>query len=233
MPRTIQCPCGHDVPVKDRSPVTIRCPECGSPLKTMAAAPPPAPWKRKPQGAGGSSRSSGGSLELGIQTHQPEKRWRPRQGLEPDSQYRGTVASFAIGMLVLSLIEVIPAVVTIIQNSQLAEPERLNHWVYLLLLAGIIQLAYSIYLWQLPDFSSLWVVTLVSLTVATLHAFLLAIRVLADENHAIIAGLQLNLETLSPGKQAGWCMVVLILFGSYCYFSGKTALKWQQRFQKR
>ena len=233
MPRTIQCPCGHDVPVKDRSPGTIHCPECSRPLKTTSTAPPPAPRKRKPQGAGGSGRSSGGSLELGIQTHQPGKRWQPRQGLEPDSQYRGTVTGFAIGLLVLSLIEVIPAVVTIFQNSQLEEPERLNHWVYLLLLAGFIQLSYSVYLWQLPDFSSLWVVSLVSLAVATLHAFLLAIRILADENHSIITGLQLNLETLSPGKQAGWCMVVLILFGSYCYFAGRTALKWQQRFRKR
>ena len=153
--------------------------------------------------------------------------------MEPESQYRKIVTGFAIGLLVLSIIEMIPAVVTIFQNSQLAEPERLHHWVYLLLLAGFIQLAYSLYLWQLPDFSSLWVVSLVSLAVATLHAFLLAIRILADENHSIIAGLQLNLETLSPGKQAGWCMVVLILFGSYCYFAGRTAQRWQQRFRTR
>jgi hypothetical protein len=127
----------------------------------------------------------------------------------------------------------VPAAVSIIKNSQLDEPESLHHWVYLLLFIGTIQLAYSLFLWQLPDFSSLWAVTLVALAVATMHAFLFAIRVIASENHSIIASLQLNLETLSPGKQAGWCMVILILFGTYCYFAGRTALAWQQRFKAR
>ena len=198
-----------------------------------AATPPPPPRKRKPHGNEISSRPSGPQLELGIQTQQPGQRWRPRQGLQPDARHLGTVIGFAVGLLVLSAIEVVPALVAIFRNSQLAEPETLHHWVYLLLLAGIVQAAYSIYLWQLPDFSSLWVITLLSLAVATVHAFLLAIRILADENHSIIASLQLNLETLSPGKQAGWCLVILILFGSYCFFAGRTALKWQQRFRKR
>ncbi|MEE2685706.1 MAG: hypothetical protein VYB09_05300 [Planctomycetota bacterium] len=153
--------------------------------------------------------------------------------MEPDSRHRSTIAGFAIGLLVLSVIEVIPAIVSIVQNGQLDEPEDLHNWVYLLLLIGFLQLAYACYLWKLPDFSSLWVVSLSALAVATLHAFLLAIRILADENHSIIARLQLNLETLSPGKQAGWCLIILILFGTYCYFAGRTALKWQQRFQRK
>ena len=233
MPRTIQCPCGHDVPVKGTAAASVRCPQCGMPLDAPArSTPPPPPDKKKPRGTGASGNPAKEGLEIGIQTQKPQQRWRPRHGLEPDSQYRGTVAAFAIGLIVLSAIEVIPAAVSIFQNSQLDEPETLHHWVYLLLMVSILQLAYAFYLWQLPDFSSLWVVSLMALAVATLHAFLLAIRILADENHSIIARLQLNLETLSPGKQAGWCLVILILFGTYGYFAGRTALKWQQRFQK-
>lgn len=234
MPRTIPCPCGHDVPLTGTSSATVHCPQCGMPLDTPShLTPPPPPARKTPRGAGASRNRVTQGPELGIQTQQPQQRWRPRHGLEPDSQHRGTVAGFAIGLLVLSAIEVIPAVVTIYQNSQLDEPVNLHHWVYLLLMVGILQSAYALYLWQLPDFSSLWVVSLLALAVATLHAFLLAIRILADENHSIIARLQLNLETLSPGKQAGWCLVILILFGTYCYFAGRTALKWQLRFQKR
>ncbi|MFP6750964.1 MAG: hypothetical protein VB855_04770 [Pirellulaceae bacterium] len=202
------------------------------PLDTSSRLPPPLP-KKTPLDTAASPDLRNQGVELGIQTQQPKKHWRPRQGMEPDSRHRATIVGFAIGLLVLSAIEVIPALISIIQNSRLDEPEALHNWVYLLLLIGILQLAYAFYLWHLPDFSSLWVVSLSALAVATLHAFLLAIRILGDENHSIIARLQLNLETLSPGKQAGWCLVILILFGTYCYFAGRTALKWQQRFQKR
>ena len=144
---------------------------------------------KKPQGAGASRNPVIQGLTLGIQTQQPQQRWRPRHGMKPDSQHRGAVTGFAIVLILLSAIEVIPAAVSIFQNSQLDEPETLHHWVYLLLMAGILQSAYAFYLWQLPDFSSLWVVSLLALAVATLHAFLLAIRILADENHSIIARL--------------------------------------------
>ncbi|MDP7205550.1 MAG: hypothetical protein QGH11_08280, partial [Pirellulaceae bacterium] len=205
---------------------------CGTPLENLTRVPPPPP-KKTPGDTTSSPSLRNQGVELGIQTQQPKKHWRPRQGMEPDSRHRSTIAGFAIGLLVLSVIEVIPAMVSIVQNSRLDEPEDLHNWVYLLLLIGFLQLAYACYLWQLPDFSSLWVVSLSALAVATLHAFLLAIRILAAENHSIIARLQLNLETLSPGKQAGWCLIILILFGTYCYFAGRTALKWQQRFRRK
>ena len=226
MARTIQCRCGHNVSLDGGLSTVTGCPNCGRQLKI----PPPPP---RTGTTGQSKKATSRGPSLGLQTQQPRQRWKPREGLAPDSQYRGTVIGFAIALVVLSLVEMVPAAVSIIKNSQLDEPESLHHWVYLLLFVGTIQLAYSLFLWQLPDFSSLWAVTLVSLAVATMHAFLFAIRVIANENHSIIASLQLNLETLSPGKQAGWCMVILILFGTYCYFAGRTALAWQQRFKTR
>ena len=168
-----------------------------------------------------------------IQTAKSGQRWKHRDGLTPDVQYRGTIRGFAGSLIALALFQLIPGILAIVHNWQLEEPELIQRWVYLLMLSSILQVAYGIYLWQLPDWSSLWVVALVSLGVATLYAALLAIRVLADENHSFLALLQLNLADISPAKQSGWCLVIVILFGTYCYFSGRAGLKWFQRFRQR
>lgn len=167
-----------------------------------------------------------------IRTAKAGQRWKNRDGLTPDVHYRGTIRGFSIALILLALFQVIPAILAIIHNWQLEEPELIQRWVYLLILASILQIAYGVYLWQLPDWSSLWVVALVSLSVATLYAALLAIRVLADENHSFLAFLQLNMADISPAKQSGWCLIIVILFGTYCYFVGRAGLKWFQRFRE-
>lgn len=201
----------------------------------MAKPVPPPPPRRRPgrdsaapQIVSAGTKRSGGPA---IKTARSSQRWKQRDGLTPDTQYRGTIRGFSVSLMLLALFQLIPAVLAFIHNQQLEEPELIPRWVYLLMLGSVLQMAYAFYLWQLPDWSSLWVVALFSLGMAALYAGLLAIRLLAVEDHSLLATLQLNLADISPGRQAGWCLVLLILFGSYCYFSGRAGLKWFQRFK--
>src|SRR5262245_27165389 len=53
-------------------------------------------------------------------------------------------------------------------------------WALVMSLLGSVQLAYGVYLIQLPDWTSVWIVTLMLLTVAGLYAMGLAVVLIAN-----------------------------------------------------
>ena len=97
-----------------------------------------------------------------------------------------------------------------------------------LLLVGVVQLAYVIYVVQMPDWSSVMVVTVVSLVTATSYAALLSFTVLAPADSEVIALLDLT-DVLADGRASGWCFIMLCIASLLSYFSGRFGVRWRRK----
>jgi len=123
----------------------------------------------------------------------------------------------------------IPAAREVAEHFRIADGSQLHRWVYASLLIGGLQLAYAGYLVQLPDWSSVWVVTIFSLLVAAAYAAMLCLTLLAGADSHFVQLLDLA-ERLRGGKATGWCFVMLCITGLLAYSSGRVGSRWRQAF---
>ena len=168
----------------------------------------------------------------------PEAEPPPLQSLEEDVPVHGyqadrdkvaTVRWLAAALLAISLFGMIPAGREIAEHFRIEDGSLLNRWVYASLLICGLQLAYAGYLAQLPDWSSVWVVTIFSLIVASAYAAMLCLTLLAGADSQFVQVLDLA-ERLRGGKATGWCFVMLCMTGLLAYTSGRVGSRWRQAF---
>lgn len=120
-----------------------------------------------------------------------------------------------------------PAVWDVVQYLQAAEGNLVAPWALVLLALGIVQIAYAVYFAQLPDWTSGWVVTIVSLSLAALYAGMLGITLMASSESYVIRGLQLG-ELLASGRAPIWCLCMTTIMASLAFFAGRTSFRWRQ-----
>jgi hypothetical protein len=133
----------------------------------------------------------------------------------------------ALSLAAAALFGAAPAIWDVIQFAQAAENAFVPRWALALLSLGILQGAYALYLAQLPDWASGWVVTLVSLALAALYAGMLGITLLASGESILIRGLDLA-EVLPTGRAAMWCLCMTSIMASLAFFAGRTSLRWRR-----
>lgn len=153
----------------------------------------------------------------------------PVYGYQADRDKVATVRWLAAALVGISLFGLAPAAQEIVKHVQLDDGSLLNRWVYASLLIGGLQLAYAGYLAQLPDWSSVWVVTVFSLVVASVYAAMLCVTLLAGIDSDFVQALDLA-ERLRGGKATGWCFVMLCITGLLAYSSGRVGSRWRQAF---
>jgi len=185
------------------------------------AAPKPPQMPSRPQ------REEGPAEMLGTETQKPDR--EVIRGYEHDIQRRQTVYHLGIALMLTALFGAIPAVMDIVASLRALEPRGVASWAFALLLASAIQLAYSIYLVQLPDWSTAWVVSLVALVMATGYAMFLGIVLLARDDNLIIRYLELA-NTVYGNKAAGWCLIMLSISSLLAYFSGRISVRWRHAY---
>lgn len=151
------------------------------------------------------------------------------RGFEHDIHRRRTVYHLGIALMLTALFGAIPAVMDIVESLRAVEPRGVASWAFALLLVSAIQLAYSIYLVQLPDWSTAWVVSLVALVMATGYAMFLGIVLLAKDDNLIIRHLDLA-NTVYGNKAAGWCLIMLSISSLLAYFSGRISVRWHHAY---
>ncbi len=121
-----------------------------------------------------------------------------------------------------------PAIVHLVRY--LGHPEAtvadVAAWVYVVMLASGIQMAYAVYVLQLTDWSTVWVAALVSLFLATGYAMFTGVSLLSNEQSRIIQGLGLN--EIHGHRIAGWCLVMLSITGLSAYVGGQMSVRWQR-----
>lgn len=151
------------------------------------------------------------------------------RGYEHDVHRRRTVYYLGAALILTALFSVIPAVTDIFQNLRALDPPGVSRWAFALLLASAVQLAYAIYLMQLPDWSTAWVVSLFTLATATGYATLLFIAILAKSDNQVIQLLELA-DNVYGKKAAGWCLIMLSISSLLAYFSGRISVRWHRAY---
>ena len=87
--------------------------------------------------------------------------------------------------------------------------------------AGIVLLI------QVPDWSSVWVVTLQSLGLAAIYAAVLGLTIITHGNSSLISELQLD-QYSSGSKTPPWCVCLAATYACLAFFAGRISSKWQK-----
>ena len=128
-----------------------------------------------------------------------------------------------------ALFSVAPAVWDVVEFLQIAESQFVARWALVLFFLGVVQLAYAVYLFQLPDWATVWVVTLFSLSTAAIYAGVLGLVLLSRADGFLVGpqGLQLA-DKLAGGKAALWCVCMVSVSTILAFFAGKLSTRWRQ-----
>jgi len=146
--------------------------------------------------------------------------------------HRSAVYLLAAGTIGAALFSLVPAIGEVIEYIRFLDaPGSLfvARWALLLLLIGGLQVAYGTYLIQVPHWSTVWIVTLMLLSIAGLYAMGLAIVLIADPGGWLVGrdGLQLA-DKLAGGKAALWCLCMVSLSTILAFFAGRLSFQWRR-----
>ena len=153
----------------------------------------------------------------------------PVRGYEADRDKVATVRWLAAALLITSLIGIVPAIIDVVEHSLSDTSDGLSRWACGLLLVGVLQCAYAIYLIQLPDWSSVWVVTGFTLVIAASYAAMFGLTLLSSDQGHFVQILDLA-DRLRGGKATAWCLIMLSLMSLTSYFSGRVGARWRNAF---
>ena len=228
----------------------VRCPKCGetvfvpraeggeSRVESQTPAPPQPPSlpKHTPPPPP-PSVSQGGAISFPppvpqVAAARSEQRVDPKpplRGLEYDCHTIGTVRQLAAAVAFVALFGAIPAFLEVTPAVQRGALGTAAHWAFLLLFVGALQCAYAAYLAQLPDWGTLWVVTLVTLAVGMTYAMSFGLTLFASDQSQLIQLLDLG-DRLRDGKARLWCLTMLILTSLLAYFCGRVCVRWHRDF---
>lgn len=210
-------------PLPDRPPLPRKAEERGQAKDDSRsdARPQPPPTPSRPHGKEAQAETTE------TATGKPER--EVVRGYEHDIHRRRTVHYLGIALILTALFGAIPAVMDIAHNLRAIDPTGVSRWALALLLASGIQLAYAVYVIQLPDWSTAWVVSFVTLVTATGYAMFLGIAILAKPDSQIIQLLD-PAYTVFGKKAAGWCLIMLSLSSLLAYFSGRISVRWRHAY---
>ncbi len=142
-----------------------------------------------------------------------------------------TLAAYqlAFALAAAALFSVVPAVWDVVEFLRTADSAFVARWALALFFLGVVQLAYAVYLFQLPDWTTVWVVTLFSLALAAVYAAVLGLVLLSPPDGFLVGsgGLQLA-DKLSGGKAALWCLCMISLSTILAFFAGRLGTSWHR-----
>ncbi len=225
MPHHVKCACGQLLVVpEDRARTSVQCPRCAHSVPIPALDQTPLPSDGPPRiGEFGSEEGTGLPRIHAIS----RQRWEAaaRQKQELNSAY-----GLAICLVLVALVSVAPLLMIVVRTGQRLEVMQLEPWALAVIFSAILQCVYVVYLVQIPDWSTLRVVSILTLVHATGYAMLAGARILAPPGNTLmrLAGLEDGHFTI--GQQAGWCLLLLLLYGTICYVAGHWAGKWHRHW---
>lgn len=156
---------------------------------------------------------------------------QPTFGVEHDRHRKATVYQFGLGLMAVAVFGILPAVFDIVDHFRSVQSAGISPWAFVLLLAGLLQAAYAVYVMQVPDWSTLWIASIFTLVLATAYAMFLAIALLASTDSQIIQFLGLT-DKLHGNKATGWCFIMASLSSLICYLGGRVSVRWHQADQR-
>ncbi len=152
-----------------------------------------------------------------------------RQAIEyyrPDRRLLANARWLAVALTLMALVGLTPAVIDLVEHLLSESSLGLSRWACGLMLIGLLQCAYAIYLAQLPDWSSVWVVTMFLLVISATYAAMFGLTLLTGEQNHIVQLLDLT-DRLRGGKATAWCLMMLSLSSLLSYFSSQLGSRWR------
>lgn len=251
MPLKVTCPEGHVLTVPEsKGGQHVRCPQCRSqvlvpggagesppkkpPPLHRPAAPPMLPLEPGPAGVAASVGMSGSPsppqlpVPAAISASVPEEPAEAppkRRGIRPNPSQIATAYWFGAALIFAAVVGVCPAALEFADHVRHLETSAgVSRWAYLLLLLAAMQIAYAVYVMQLPDWGTVWVATGFTLLVAAAYATLLGFLLLSSDVSQSVGFLQLA-DGLRQ-KAVSWCFLMLSLSCLLTYIGGRAGAGW-------
>jgi hypothetical protein len=146
---------------------------------------------------------------------------------EPDPRRAAAARQLGAALIALAFLGLLPAVWDVGEHLRAEGSVGVARWAYAAFWLALVQAAYGFYALQLPDWSSLWVLTLVTLVVATMYAVLLGVTLVAGPGSSVVVLLDLA-DQLAGGRAAGWCFIMLCITSLISYFCGRVSVRWRE-----
>jgi hypothetical protein len=137
------------------------------------------------------------------------------------------VFQLAAAVIVAALFSVVPSVWDLFDYASGTSASPLGRWAIVLGMLGAVQVAYAIYLIQLPDWTTVWMVTLFALASAALYAMALGLTIISGEDGWLVRFLQLS-DKVAGGKAALWCLCMMSVMTLLAFFAGRISVRWRQ-----
>jgi hypothetical protein len=150
-----------------------------------------------------------------------------RHGVVHGSDKRLAVYQLSAAMIAAALFSMIPAVWDVLEHLSIPESQYVARWAFLLLALGLVQLAYCVYLMQLPDWTTVWVITLYALAMAAIYAMVFGLTLITSTDGTLVRALQLE-GMVAGGQAALWCLCMSSLFTLLAFFAGRMSVRWHR-----
>jgi hypothetical protein len=150
-------------------------------------------------------------------------------GVEHSWIKRWPVYQLGMWVIAAAVVSAIPALLDIVALVRQDASAGISRWALALLLASGLQAVYAVYLLQLPDWGTAWVMSLVMLILATGYAALLGALTLANQQSQLVQFLELG-DMLPGGQATVWCLAMLSLYSLLAYFSGRISFRWRRTY---
>lgn len=149
------------------------------------------------------------------------------RGVQPTSSQRFTAWQLATALIAAAVLSIGPAVWEIVDYSGSDGLHPVARWAFLLLMLGVVQIGCIALLVQVPDWSSVWIVTLQSLALAAIYAAVLGLTIITSGDSPIIEALKIE-QQYSSGKAPMWCVCLAATYACLAFFAGRISAKWRK-----
>jgi hypothetical protein len=152
-----------------------------------------------------------------------------RVGYVPDQEKLTAAYVLAMLLVTLGIFSMVPGVLDIVRYLRDMDSGPVGRWTFVVFFLGFVHLAYAFYLGQLPDWSSSWVLTAVTLLQGAVYAAVLTALQLTGGQSQFVEVLDLS-RHVDNGQARAWCFVMLCLTGMVAYFCGRVSMRWRRAF---
>jgi len=148
-------------------------------------------------------------------------------GVQATPAQRLTAWQLGAVLLAAAFFSIGPAIWEISDYLRSDGEQPVARWAFLLLMLGVVQIGCSLLLLQVPDWSSVWIVTVQSLALAAIYAAVLGLTIITSGDSPLISALDLHFQ-YSSGKAPPWCICMAAIYASLAFFAGRTSARWHK-----
>ncbi|MEQ8787655.1 MAG: hypothetical protein RIC55_15235 [Pirellulaceae bacterium] len=163
-----------------------------------------------------------------VETEENAPAAKPRGVVHPAAK-RTAVYWLAASVLAVACASFGLAITDVVLDAQQLRPSGIANWAIVLIVIGLVHAGYALYLFQLPDWSTEWVVSIVMLVTATAYAMMLAVLSLGGGNTPLATSVQLN--EFPDQRPELVCLIMLALSGLLSYLLGRASMRWRRSDQ--